>query len=136
MTRSCCQKGNLFCTASGGRSGAFHFQELLCDDLVVSFLCKLSQCVVYILLPLLPGVNKTCYIYVARILQVIKHGHIFCSNSVFLPPQTQVSVVSLYKCTASRHVTSMIIQPYSFTLHFFTFPCCSCFDVPKTSSFI
>ena len=136
VTRSCCQMDNLFCTASGGKSGAFHLQELLCDDLVDSFLCLLSHSVLYILLSLLPDVNKTCYSYVARILQVIKHGHIFGPNSVFLPPQTQVSELSLYKCTPSRHVISMIIQPHSFTLHFYTFPCCSSFDVPKASSFI
>jgi len=73
---------------------------------------------------------------VARILQVIKHIHIFGPNAVFLPSQTQVSELSLYKCTASRHVASMIIQPYSFPLHFYNFPCCSSFGVPKTSAFI
>lgn len=80
----------------------------------------LFHCVVFILLSLLPDTNKTCYSYVVGILQVMKHGHIFGPNVVFLTPQTQVSELSLYKCTASRHVTSMIIQPYVYTslLHF------------------
>ena len=136
MTRSCSQSGNLFCAASGGRAGTFHLQELSLTIWLTLSSVYYHGVLFFIPLSLIPGMNTTYYSYMARILQVIKRGYIFGPNAVFLPPQPQVSEPSSYTCSASRHLTSMIIQLYLLSLHFYTFPRCSSFDVAKTSAFI